>query len=278
MSSQEQILIDNEEYIQINKLNKIGDIKDQYLMLIDDGVSSCHAITYANFFEKTRDKIFKNNGLEYFKEVIKDTIATELINNEDFINKAYNKLLTKILNDDSSSISNIFSQVKSRLTNSMSSSRLNKSDYFVTTNGYGTLQKSSIPEYLLGPPSDFTLSRTRTTSSSIAEYDLRRRAYVIDMTSEYSNQDVILRFYSSDDDKPIYLDILVDATINASGTKYAKRIYTQYASESGKGLIYYLGTKNALVDTLIPLFQGWYIQKRGYSSSSYDTVPRLVKL
>uniref|UniRef100_UPI00046710C4 DUF685 domain-containing protein n=1 Tax=Borrelia hispanica TaxID=40835 RepID=UPI00046710C4 len=216
-------------------------------------------------------------GLEYFKEVIKSTIATELVNDKNFIEQAYSKILTKILNDDSSSISNIFSQIKSRLTSSMSSSRLNKSDYFVTTNGYGTLQKSSIPEYLLGPPSDFTLSKTRTTSSSIAEYDLRKRAYIIDMTSEYSDKDVILRFYSSDDDKPIYLDIVVDATINASGSKYAKRIHTQYASESGKGLVYYLGAKNALVDTFVPLFQGWYIQKRSYSTN-YDTIPRLVKL
>ncbi|AHH14417.1 DUF685 domain-containing protein, partial [Borrelia hermsii] len=49
MSSEEKLLIDEEEFIQINNLNRVGDIQKTDLMLLDDGSSNCNAITYENF-------------------------------------------------------------------------------------------------------------------------------------------------------------------------------------------------------------------------------------
>ncbi|UPA13886.1 DUF685 domain-containing protein [Borrelia turicatae] len=207
---------DQNDFIQIKDLNRLESVKNTDLLLLDDGISSCNAITFENFLKTTKDKTFKGEGLTYFKEIIKSTIATELQQDEDFINQVYSKILTKFLNDDSSSISNTYSKVKDRLGSSLSSYDLRKDDYLVTLS-YSTLQKAQIPAYLTGIPSGFTTTKSRTTSSYIYPSSLKSQAYVLDMTSQYSNQEVELLFYTSDDDRPIYLDIYVDATIDAGG-------------------------------------------------------------
>ncbi|AHH03885.1 Putative cytosolic protein (plasmid) [Borrelia nietonii YOR] len=275
MSSEEKLLIDEEEFIQINNLNRVGDIQKTDLMLLDDGGSNCNAITYENFLKKTKDKIFKNEGLEYFKEVIKDTIATELLANENFINQAYNKVLEKLLNNANNGVYNISDKVRDRIIGNISSTTLTKNDKFVIMN-YSTLQKSPVPEYLTGIPSGFTTTKSKTTSSYIYPSYFKNQAYVLDMTSEYSNQEVELLFYTSDDDNPIYLDITVALTINASGTKYAKKVALKYTDSSQKSTAYYYGAMNAYVDILCPVLRGWYIQKRGYING--NRVPVLVKL
>ncbi|WP_434757174.1 DUF685 domain-containing protein (plasmid) [Borrelia puertoricensis] len=277
MSTDERLLMDENEFIQIKDLNRVNDIKNSDLLLLDDGVASCNAITYENFLQKTKDKTFKGEGLSYFKEVIKDIIATELAENSEFTDKLYSKLLSKLMNNDSSYKSNLSSYIRSDLTSNMSSySHFSSSDKFVTISSYNSLQKTTIPEYLTGIPSSFSLSRERSSSSYIYESSLRSKSYLLDMTSEYSNEDVKLIFYKSDDDKPIYLDIYLDVTINAGGSKYTKKVSVKYSDESQTSIIYYNSAKNAYIDTVVPLFRGWYIQKYRYLSG--NRVPVLVKL
>ncbi|AHH11492.1 Putative cytosolic protein (plasmid) [Borrelia coriaceae ATCC 43381] len=266
---------DQDDCIQIKDLNRLEAVKNTDLLLLDDGISSCNAITFENFLKTTKDKTFKGEGLTYFKEIIKSTIATELQQDDDFINQVYSKILSKFLNDESSSISNTYSKVKDKLGSGLSTHSLSKDDYFVTSS-YSSLQRSQIPEYLTGIPSGFNSTREGTTSSSIYESSLRRQAYRLDMTSQYSNQDVTLVFYSSDDDKPIYLDIYVDVSIYAGSSSVKKYVYLKYSSESQKSIIYERGGSNMTLNDYSPLFRGWYIQKRLYKSGSY--VPALVKL
>ncbi|WP_210377170.1 DUF685 domain-containing protein, partial [Borreliella garinii] len=75
---QEKLLIDEEETVQIKDLNKVTTVNNTDLLLLDDGVASSNAITYENFLKTTKDKTFKGEGLSYFKEIIKSTIAEEL--------------------------------------------------------------------------------------------------------------------------------------------------------------------------------------------------------
>ncbi len=84
---QEKLLIDEEETIQIKDLNRVNEVKNTDLLLLDDGVSSSKAITYENFLKTTKDKTFKGEGLSYFKEIIKSTIAEELAGNTSFYRK-----------------------------------------------------------------------------------------------------------------------------------------------------------------------------------------------
>ncbi|AHH11892.1 Putative cytosolic protein (plasmid) [Borrelia coriaceae ATCC 43381] len=266
---------DQDDCIQIKDLNRLESVKNTDLLLLDDGISSCNAITFENFLKTTKEKTFKGEGLTYFKEIIKSTIATELQQDEDFINQVYSKILNKFLNDDSSSISNTYSKVKDKLGSGLSTYNLSKDDYFVTSS-YSSLQRAQIPEYLTGIPSGFTTTKSKTSSTSIYASSFKSQAYVLNMTSEYSNQEVTLIFYDSDDDKPIYLDIYADITINAGSTKYVKKVSLEYSNGSKKSTAYYYGAKNAYIDILCPVLRGWYIQKRGYLDGY--KVPVLVKL
>ncbi|WP_346313275.1 DUF685 domain-containing protein [Borrelia miyamotoi] len=47
--------------------------------------------------QSAKDKTFKGEGLNYFKDIIKSTIATELLQDDNFITQVYNKILTKFL-------------------------------------------------------------------------------------------------------------------------------------------------------------------------------------
>ncbi|ATQ15482.1 DUF685 domain-containing protein (plasmid) [Borrelia miyamotoi] len=266
---------EQDNYIQIKDLNRLQSVKNTDLLLLDDGVASCNAITFENFLQTAKDKTFKGEGLNYFKDIIKSTIATELQQNDDFINQVYNKILTKFLNDDSSSISSTYSKVKGKLGSRLSTYTLSKDNYFVTSS-YSSLQRAQIPEYLTGIPSGFTTSKSKTSSTYIYVSSLKSQAYVLDMTSQYSTQEVRLVFYESDDEKPIYLDIYANITINAGSSNYIKKVTLEYSSQSQKSTIYYYSARNAFIDILCPVLRGWYIQKRGYISG--NRVPVLVKL
>ncbi len=56
---QEKLLIDEEETVQIKDLNRVNDVKDTDLLLLDNEVASSSAITYENFLKTTKDKTFK---------------------------------------------------------------------------------------------------------------------------------------------------------------------------------------------------------------------------
>ncbi|WEG95399.1 DUF685 domain-containing protein (plasmid) [Borrelia miyamotoi] len=220
---------EQDDYIQIKNLNKLTQVENNHLLLIDDVNAGCNAITFENFLNTAKDKTFKGEGLNYFKDIIKGTIATELQQNDDFINQVYTKILNKFLNDDSSSISTTYSKVKDKLGSGLSTYTLSKDNYFVTSS-YSSLQRAQIPEYLTGIPSGFTTSKSKTSSTYIYVSSLKNQAYVLDMTSQYSTQEVRLVFYESDDEKPIYLDIYADITINAGSSNYIKKVTLEYSS------------------------------------------------
>ncbi|QFP42670.1 DUF685 domain-containing protein (plasmid) [Borrelia miyamotoi] len=56
--------------------------------------------------------------------MIKGIIATELLQDDTFISQVYNKILTKFLNNDSSSISSTYSKVKNKLGSSLSTYKI----------------------------------------------------------------------------------------------------------------------------------------------------------
>ncbi|QBK64082.1 DUF685 domain-containing protein, partial (plasmid) [Borrelia miyamotoi] len=169
-----------DDYIQIKNLNKLTQVENNHLLLIDDVNAGCNAITFENFLNTAKDKTFKGEGLNYFKDIIKGTIATELQQNDDFINQVYTKILNKFLNDDSSSISTTYSKVKDKLGSGLSTYTLSKDNYFVTSS-YSSLQRAQIPEYLTGIPSGFTTSKSKTSSTYIYVSSLKNQAYVLDM-------------------------------------------------------------------------------------------------
>ncbi len=127
--------------------------------ILDDGVVSSNAITCENFLKTTKDKTSKE-GLGYFKEIIKSTIAEELAANTDFVEKIYTKITDKLINNDSTNLSNLFSRIKSQLTNSISSATLSRSDNLLIIPNSSSIQKPPVPKQVLGVPSDYQYSGT----------------------------------------------------------------------------------------------------------------------
>ncbi len=203
---EEKLLIDEEETVQIKDLNKVTTINNTDLLLLDDGVASSNAITYENFLKTTKDKTFKDEGLGYFKEIIKSTIAEELAADEEFVEKIYTKITDKLINNDSTNLSNLFSKIKSRLTDSISSATLSRSDDLLIMSS-STIQKTPVPKQLTGILYDFNRNSRYMKSSTIYWSDYSRQSITIDLETRSS---VAILFYKSDDDGYIYLDIVLD--------------------------------------------------------------------
>uniref|UniRef100_UPI003B213318 DUF685 domain-containing protein n=1 Tax=Borreliella yangtzensis TaxID=683292 RepID=UPI003B213318 len=266
---QEKLLIDEQETVQIKDLNKVTTVENDHLLLIDDGVASCNAITFKNFLETAKDKTFKGEGLDYFKEIIKSTIAEELAANKDFVEKIYDQTLDKLIGNDSDKLSSLFSKIKSRLSDSISSSTLSRSDNLLIMSS-STIQKTPIPKQLLGVPYDYEYSGA-ATGNTLYPYEYKNKSIYIDM--EY-RRDLTIIFYKSNDDEPIYLDIDVHLE-HYEGTT-GKMIYLRYSDESKKEILYeHTGVDGS--STMFPLLQGWYVQKRR-SYRSGGPVPQLLKL
>uniref|UniRef100_UPI001BFFEC19 DUF685 domain-containing protein n=1 Tax=Borreliella bavariensis TaxID=664662 RepID=UPI001BFFEC19 len=176
---EEKLLIDEEETVQIKDLNKVTTVNNTDLLLLDDGVASSNAITYENFLKTTKDKTFKGEGLSYFKEIIKSTIAEELAADTSFVEKIYAKITDKLINNDSTNISNLFSKIKSRLTDSISSATLSRSDDLLIMSS-STIQKTPIPKQLLGVPSDYEYSGT-PSGNTLYPYEYKNKGIYIDM-------------------------------------------------------------------------------------------------
>ncbi|EEF84084.1 DUF685 domain-containing protein, partial [Borreliella spielmanii] len=141
---EEKLLIDEEETVQIKDLNKVTTVNNNDLLLLDDGVASSNAITYENFLKTTKDKTFKGEGLGYFKEVIKSTIAEELAADTSFVEKIYANIIDKLISNNSDKLSSLFSKIKSRLTDSISSATLSKYDDLLIMSS-STIQKTPVP-------------------------------------------------------------------------------------------------------------------------------------
>ncbi|WP_210376718.1 DUF685 domain-containing protein, partial [Borreliella valaisiana] len=263
-------LIDEEETVQIKDLNKVTTINNTDLLLLDDGVASSNAITYENFLKTTKDKTFKGEGLSYFKEIIKSTIAEELAADTSFVEKIYAKITDKLINNDSTNISNLFSKIKSRLTDSISSATLSRYDDLLIMPNSSTIQKTPIPKQLTGIPYDYEYSGT-PSGITLYPYEYKNKGIYIDM--EYSG-DPTLIFYKYNDDDPIYLDIQIHSEHRRSDYM-PKIIYLKYSDESEKTILYeHTGSKGS--STIFPLLQGWYVQKRRNRSGS--PIPQLLKL
>ncbi len=267
---QEKLLIDEEETVQIKDLNKVTTVNNTDLLLLDDGAASSNAITFKNFLDASKDKIFKGEGLDYFKQIIKSTIAEELAADKDFVEKIYAKITDKLINNDSTNISNLFSKIKSRLTDSISSATLSRSDDLLIMPSSDTIQKTPVPKHILGVPSNFTYgSITRSTTLYSSDYE--NKVISINMKD---NDDVTLIFYKSYDNSPVYLDIEIQVKINDNRMQ-KKSLNLQYSDETTYNWVYEIAGPRGLF-TRIPIYKGWYIQKRAYRYG--DPVPDLLKL
>ncbi|AEL70274.1 conserved hypothetical protein (plasmid) [Borreliella afzelii PKo] len=270
---EEKLLIDEEETVQIKDLNKVTTVNNTDLLLLDDGVASSNAITYENFLKTTKDKTFKGEGLGYFKEIIKSTIAEELVADEKFVEKIYANIIDKLIGNNSDKLSNLFSKIKSRLTDSISSATLSRSDDLLIMSS-STIQKTPIPKQLLGLPSDYEYSGT-TSGNTLYPYEYKNKGIVIDLR-RYSNVNLI--FYKSNDNEPIYLDITIELSIKTDDIMPYKTLSLRYSDESVSHTIYeFTGLRGIqVVNIKNPIYKGWYVQRRGYISG--DPAPNLLKL
>ncbi|MBB6213902.1 DUF685 domain-containing protein (plasmid) [Borreliella californiensis] len=267
---QEKLLIDEEETVQIKDLNRVKIINNNDLLLLDDGVASSNAITFKDFLETTKDKTFKGEGLDYFKEIIKSTIAEELAADTDFVEKIYAKITDKLINNDSTNISNLFSKIKSHLTSSISSTILHKhDDLLIMSHSSNIIEKTPVPRQLTGIPSDYQPYKGKTSGTTFYPYEYQGKRTVINM-DDYG--DVTLCCNKSLDDVPAYLDIDIDIKHNSNGSK---SLYVRYSDESQKSLVY-LHESSSSVSILVPMYKGWYVQKR--SQISGNPVPFFCKL
>ncbi|WP_425337179.1 DUF685 domain-containing protein [Borreliella tanukii] len=260
---QEKLLIDEQETVQIKDLNKVTTVENDHLLLIDDGVASCNAITFKKFLETAKDKTFKGEGLDYFKEIIKSTIAEELAADTSFVEKIYAKTLDKLIGNDSDKLSNLFSKIKSRLTDSISSATLSRSDDLLIMSS-STIQKTPVPKQLLGIPSDFTYGGFAYNTIYPSEY--KNKSIIIDLDI---NSGATLIFYKYNDNDPVYLDIEIQVEHYTDDS--SKWLYLKYSDEAQTNKAYYHEGPRAL-STRFPIYKGWYIQKRSGS------VPVLLKL
>ncbi|WP_419264820.1 DUF685 domain-containing protein [Borreliella afzelii] len=266
---EEKLLIDEEETVQIKDLNKVTTVKNTDLLLLDDGVASSNAITYENFLKTTKDKTFKGEGLGYFKEIIKSTIAEELVADEKFVEKIYANIIDKLIGNNSDKLSSLFSKIKSRLTDSISSATLSSSDDLLIMSS-SSIQKTPIPKQLLGVPYDFNCNFRYRRDSTLYWSDYSKQSITIELKT-YSS--VTIYFHKSDDDAPIYLDI--DLEIPHQDALLNKTISVRYIDETETDIVYMIDSANSISMT-IPIYKGWYVQKRIYISGK--PVPRLLKL
>ncbi|WP_151060858.1 DUF685 domain-containing protein [Borreliella turdi] len=266
---QEKLLIDGEETVQIKDLNRVNDVKNTDLLLLDDGVASSNAITYENFLKTTKDKTFKGEGLGYFKEIIKSTIAEELAADTDFVEKVYTKIINKLIKNDSTNLSNLFSKIKSQLTNSISSATLSESDSLLIMPDSSKILKTRVPKQLTGVPTNFSFSDS-VSGSMLYPHEYESKQICIDMI-DYD--DVTIVMHKNTNDVPIYLDIELNIRHNDDSSN--KILYLKYSDEAGKNMVY--SHLKAVEGTCIrvPMYKGWYIQKR--IGSAYP-IPVLLKL
>ncbi|MCD2410265.1 DUF685 domain-containing protein, partial [Borreliella burgdorferi] len=159
---------------------------------------------------------------------------------------------------------------KSRLTDSISSATLSRSDDLLIMPSSDTIQKTPVPKHILGVPSNFTYgSITRSTTLYPSDYE--NKAISINMED---NDDVTLIFYKNYDNDPIYLDIEIQVKINDNRMQ-KKSLKLMYSDEITYNWVYEITGPRGLF-TRTPIYNGWYIQKR--ASLYGDSVPDLLKL
>ncbi|WP_210376726.1 DUF685 domain-containing protein, partial [Borreliella valaisiana] len=194
----------------------------------------------------------------------------ELAADTDFVEKVYTKIIDKLINNDSDNLSNLFSKIKSELTNSILTSTLTEHDELLIMYSSEIIQKTPVPKQLLGVPSDFSFGGSYNGIWLYPEdYTNKKRTIKMEDSDEIN-----IVFHKNTDNKPIYLDI--DLNIIHKNDSSNKLVYLKYFDESEKYLVY--AHENAIKDLgiLVPIYTGWYVQKRVMSSGI--PVPYLAKL
>ncbi|WP_418885274.1 DUF685 domain-containing protein [Borreliella carolinensis] len=268
---QDKLLIDEQETVQIKDLNKVTTVNNTDLLLLDDGAASSNAITFKNFLKTVNHQTFKGEELGYFKEIIKSTIATELAADTDFIKSIYDLIVDKLLENESSKLSNLFSKIKSRLTDSISSATLSRNDDLLIMPSSSTIQKTPVPKQLLGVPSDFSHGQDFAYGPILYSSDYKNKSITIKL--ENSNNATLV-FSKYNDNDPIYLDIELDVEHYSSTS--IKALYLKYYDESEVNMVYKQSDAPQGLSSRFPMYKGWYIQKRAYSSG--NPTPLLLKL
>ncbi|WP_330730505.1 DUF685 domain-containing protein [Borrelia turicatae] len=304
MSNQEpEGVVKHDDTIEIKNLNKLTKLKPTDLLVLDDGFSSCHAITLDNFHKDLHTKIFLDDGdrKNDFKQVIKTLIANELLGDDNFINQIYSQVLTKFLKDDSSSISQtynkvieklksnessvmdtIISKVTSKFESNLPEDNLSKSHHFIGLH-YSSLKKIPVQEYLTGISNSFSASSTTTIRATSYNSDgyyrntvymssLKYGRYVFDLgsTSTSNNEEIVIQTDSSYDDSPIYLIVKVTARSNST-SQSNKEVSIKY-SYSSKRTLFKLSSVHGGTGFEANILEGWYMQK------NVSGTPLLVKL
>ncbi|AFI31856.1 DUF685 domain-containing protein, partial [Borrelia crocidurae] len=155
MSNTEDTVVKHDDTVHVKDLDKVSTVEDHELLVLDDGISSCHAISYANFFKTTKEKLLKDENPPHLPEIIKknnvkQTIVNELLNDDNFINQAYQKVIEKLKNNESSVMDSILSKVTNKLEYDLSQQdTLNTNTYFLGLY-YSSLKKIKVQEYLTG--------------------------------------------------------------------------------------------------------------------------------
>ncbi|MCD2401818.1 DUF685 domain-containing protein, partial [Borreliella bissettiae] len=207
-------------------------------------------------------------------EIIKSTIATELAADNDFVKSIYDLIVEKLIENESSKLSNLFSKIKSRLTNSISSATLSRSDDLLIMSS-STIQKTPVPKQLLGIPSDLEYAIV-VDSTPLYPPEFKNKSISI---TWFSTNEIILVFYKSNDNDPIYLDIELDVSHIRStydvehNNKRSRKLSLRYSDESSKNTVYEHAAAVRSLNITFPLYKGWYVQKRAHISG--NPVPAL---
>ncbi|WP_215536703.1 DUF685 domain-containing protein [Borreliella bavariensis] len=196
---------------------------------------------------------------------IKDLNKVTTVNNDDLL-----LLDDGVASSNAITFKNFLKTVKYQtLTDSISSATLSKYDDLLIMSS-STIQKTPVPKQLLGVPSDFEHNRSSAYGNTIYNDEYTGKAVTINL-KDYSNVNLI--FYKYNDDNPIYLDIDISVEHNKNDSK--KYLYLKYGDET-EGYPVYYQKGSPKISTRIPMYKGWYIQKR--DSWFGKPVPVLVKL
>ncbi|AHH11511.1 DUF685 domain-containing protein [Borrelia coriaceae] len=95
-NQEQQDVIQYDDAIEIKDLNRVSKFELTDLLVLDDGFSACNAITIKNFLTNFNKETFEKTGLDYFKTIIKNTIAKELLEDQSFIDQVYQKVTNKL--------------------------------------------------------------------------------------------------------------------------------------------------------------------------------------
>uniref|UniRef100_UPI00359C3D85 DUF685 domain-containing protein n=2 Tax=Borreliella afzelii TaxID=29518 RepID=UPI00359C3D85 len=189
----------------------------------------------------------------------------ELAADEKFVEKIYANIIDKLIGNNSDKLSSLFSKIKSRLTDSISSATLSRSDDLLIMSS-SSIQKTPVPKQFLGVPSDFSAYLSTPVNTILYPSDYKNQRLQVDLDQ---SSGATLVFYKSDDDTPIYLDIELDIDqYNREGRFLYLRYSDESNSEGNRNLVFSSETFTGVIS----LYKGWYVQKRR------GNVPVLLKL